>query len=218
MKIEGPCLTLTNFELTTTEVLRTATIWLKQGTVDYVLAGVGDEYSPVLGYALRRLGAGTSERIDPVRFDQCSYVPGEGFVTFLLGRKAAKQPYGSIRAIAVQRDASDFGQELIGSHRAVFLSANGDRRSGRLYERLKPLGPTVAAYSPLYGSTPIGLGFDLALAAISCRAGRLYPCATRRSEPGFNLLTEEAPLRSGERIGCLEISPRHTTLISIARC
>lgn len=66
MKIEGPCLTLTNFELTTTEVLRTACAWLEQGTVDFVLAGVGDEYCSVLGYALGKLVQG--DRSGSTRF------------------------------------------------------------------------------------------------------------------------------------------------------
>ncbi len=256
MKIKGPCLTITNFERTTTEVLRSASAWLSRGTVDYVLAGVGDEYCAVLGYALRRLGAGKpnrdregaavhteSARIDPLRFDRCSYVPAEGFVTFLLGREVRNGAYARVCDLVSEPSCDRLDSALLAAHRAVFLAANGDRSSGRFYNRLlmrdlpvrdsnllardsnlrvrdsnlAPAGPRIAAYSPLYGSMPVGLGFDLALAGISCRAGRLYPSAAGGGGGELDLLTETTPLHDGERIGCLECSSHHATFISLAK-
>ena len=217
MKIQGPCLTLTNFETTTAEVLRTAQVWLEQGTVDYVLAAVGDEYEAVLGHVLHREGAGRRGRIDPLQFDQCSYLPAEGFVAFLFGREGPDGKYGAIRRIASEHSALGFSKESIGRHRAVFLSANGDRRSGPLYRPLARAGLKVAAYSPLYGALPVGLGFDLALAGISCRAQQLYPSPASGTDTGLDLLTEGMPLRDGEWIGCLQCSPRCAALISIAK-
>src|SRR3972149_3161853 len=51
LKVQGPCLTVTCFEQTTFSVMTTAINWLREGTADYVLAGVGDEYCDVRGYA-----------------------------------------------------------------------------------------------------------------------------------------------------------------------
>ena len=217
MKIEGPCLTLTNFELTTTEVLRTACAWLEQGTVDFVLAGVGDEYCSVLGYALGKLGAGGSERIDPFHVDQCSYLPAAGFVTLLLGGESVDGAYARIDKIVCERAAARLSDDVIRGHRALVLSANGDRSTGPAYQRARLGGAKIAAYAPLYGSLPVGLGFDVALAGVSCRAGRVYPLTGVETAASFPPLTQELPLQHGDRIGCLECSPHHATLVSLER-
>ncbi len=216
--IEGPCLTITSFELTATEVLTTAAAWLQRGTVDHVLLGVGDEYCAALGYAICRLRDGGTNRIDPLDFDRCSYLPGEGFVAFVLGNvPPAKRVYGHIHRIVSQRSFARPHAELLAGHRAIFLAANGDQRSGTSYKQLDLSGVEVAAYSPLYGSMPVGLGFDLAFAAISCRAGRLYPSAPGRIASALNPLTQGADLGEGEEIGCLDCSPHHATLVSVGK-
>ncbi len=218
MKVEGPCLTITSFELTTTQVLSVARTWLDRGIVDYVLAGVGDEYCDVLGYALDTHKAEKVERMDPLRFDHCSYVPGEGFACFLLGGEAEQGKYGNIHAITSERSADRLDGDMVRDHRAIFLSANGDSQSGPFYARLGRVDAKVAAYSPLYGAMPTGLGFDVALAGICRRAGRLYPSAAAASDTELDLLTESVPLSTSQRIGCLECSPRHATLISLGGC
>ena len=86
LKIEGPCQTLTCFDMTTAAVFSTASSWIESGVVDYVLAGVGDEYCEVRGYATLLSGSKNKD---------CSYLPGEGFVAFLLGGEN-RQGYGTI--------------------------------------------------------------------------------------------------------------------------
>ena len=75
----------------------------------------------------------------------------------------------------------------------------------------------VAAYASLYGAMPVALGFDLALAGVSCRGGRLYPSPAKASGERLDLLTEEVPLQRGDRIACVDCSSHHATVVSLAR-
>lgn len=144
MKVTGPAITITAFERTTAEVLRTAGRWIEEGRVDYVLAGVGDEYCPVLGYALSRLSDGGSGPLQPLKLDHCSYQPGEGCVTLLLGGGDAEGKYGSVREIVSADSPSRLDARLIADHRVVILSANGDRKSGRLYRDVELADTRIA--------------------------------------------------------------------------
>ena len=217
MKITGPCLTVTTFERTAAEVFRTAGLWLREGKVDYVLAGVGDETCPVLGQALQQLEVRREGPLDPLQLDRCSYTPGEGFVSLLLGSAPPAEECARIERIVSVASPDRIDAELLATHRAVFLSANGNRHTGRLYGQLGRTDTLAAAYSALYGSLPVGLGFDVALAGVSCRTGWLYPSPAGSAESALNVFTERLPLGHGERIGCLACCRRETTLVSIAR-
>jgi len=214
MGVRGPCLTITNFARSTTEMLRTAQIWLDRGVVDYVLAGVGDEYHAVMGYALSAFGT-TGTQLDPLRFDRCSYQPGEGFVVLLLGRGDRPGVCGTIDELSCGPSGEKLDQDLIDRCRAVLLSSNGDQSAGRSYQDLDLSGTLAAAYSPLYGSLPVGLGFDLALAAVCIREGQLYPLQTGKNTSALDIISQTEPLDHEDRIGCLECSADHVTLVTI---
>ncbi|MHC4696022.1 MAG: beta-ketoacyl synthase N-terminal-like domain-containing protein [Planctomycetota bacterium] len=216
-KFEGPCLTLTNFDLVSTEVLHAASTWLEQGTVDFVLAGVGDVFSPVLGYAVCQLGAGGSGRIDPFRFDACSYAPAEGSVAFLFGNDTGAGKYGSVLDVVSAPASATLDPSPIQGHRALLLSANGNRENGPSYGQLELGDVKVAAYASVYGSLPVGFGFDVALAAVSLDLGRLNPPAAGTVPNGFDLLTEAVPLRDDDRIGCLECTTSRIGFASVGR-
>lgn len=169
LKIQGPCLTVTCFEQTTYSVMSTAINWLENGTVDYVLAGVGDEYCDVRGYATLLLGGPGSSGIRPLSFDECSYLPGEGFVAFLLGREPTDRSYCNLIRSETGRN------EISGDHEMVFLAANGDKETGKFYKPMVNNMKRCQAYSPLYGGMPVGDGFDIAIAALSLKEGIVYP-------------------------------------------
>ncbi|MCC6544382.1 MAG: beta-ketoacyl synthase chain length factor [Nitrospirae bacterium] len=175
LKLQGPCLTVTCFEQTTFSVMSTAINWLRDGTADYVLAGVGDEYCDVRGYATLMSGSRGSSAIRPLSFDECTYMPGEGFAAFLLGKESGDRAYCSLSRCETGR------RELSCDHETLFLAANGDRDTGRFY---KPLADNrrVQAYSPLYGGMPAGNGFDIAIAALSLKEGVVYPSPDKSDE------------------------------------
>jgi len=169
LKIQGPCLTISCFEQTTCSVMSTAISWLREGIVDYVLAGVGDESCDVRSYATLLLGGGGCSEINPLSFDECSYLYGEGFVVFLLGVGTTDRGYCNLIS------AETGENEVSGDHEILFLAANGDKETGRFYRPLINNRGRVRAYSPLYGGMPVGNGFDIAIAALSLKEGVVYP-------------------------------------------
>jgi 3-oxoacyl-[acyl-carrier-protein] synthase II len=88
----------------------------------------------------------------------------------------------------------------------LILGADGHRLSGIHYARHTPQNNQTAFYSPLYGSIPIGNAFDIAIAALSIREGKVFAvpnCAGENS--GLNLVRQERNL-TAEAIGCLKFS------------
>lgn len=171
LKLQGPCLTLTSFEMTTTSVFSTASAWLEEGTVDYVLAGVGDEYCEVRGYSTILSGSENVSTMKPFAYNDCTFLPGEGFVSFLLGSKKGSKAYGSISSIEKGRGNPVKSWD----HNTLFMAANGDRSTGCHYDKLQNEKELTKLYSPLYGGMPVGQGFDVAIAALSLKEGKLYP-------------------------------------------
>lgn len=74
-KIQGPCLSVSQFDLSVPSAIMTAVQWLKEGRVESVLVGGVDEYSEVMGYAATGLAAKKGAK--PVTM-------GEGGCFFLL--------------------------------------------------------------------------------------------------------------------------------------
>lgn len=187
LNMEGPCQTLTCFDTTTAAVFSTASDWLESGIVDYVLAGVGDEYCEVRGYATLLSGSDKMKTLSPMDFNECTYQPGEGFVAFLLGKEESKPDYGSIEPIrSGKMEALD-----LGGCDALFLAANGNLQTGPFYEQLKSRQIPLFAYAPLYGGMPAGQGFDVAIAALSMKEKTLFSPfekGGRKNTPDFKTI------------------------------
>ncbi len=178
LKINGPCLTVTSFEQTAHSVLATAMGWLHGGQVDYVLAGMGDEFCPLRGYSTAALNrGGCSGVMRPLSLDRCSHVPGEGFITFLLGKGDVDGSYCRLTAATVGR--FDAAADL--PHEQVFIAANGIRETAEYYRPILSLKKSVVAYASLYGGMPAGNGFDVAFAALSLRDGIVYRLEDERT-------------------------------------
>jgi len=204
LRIEGPCQTVTCFEWTTAGVLKTAQAWLSEGVVDYVLAGVGEEYCPLRGYAAAGLGAGGDCAIAPFDFERCTYAPGEGFAAFLLRDDAvADAQYGRIEDVRVSQDAALI-KERLETHQAVFLAACGAKQEGAAYRKITFEGLNYAAHAPLYGSMPVGLGFELAAAALSIADRRLYLRPSARADAKAEGAAPSQTLSAGAALACVQ--------------
>ena len=166
MQIHGPSLTLSAFDFTATSVFKIAELWLQKGSVDYLLVGLGEEFCDVRGYATALLTK-TEGVLQPFRINACTYVPGEGFVCLLLGK-----PNNNFAGLTCE-----FGEgesPLASSSQIVFAAANGDKNTGRYYEYLLGGNRQLRCFSPLYGSMPVGIIFELVSAAICLRQKLLY--------------------------------------------
>ncbi len=195
LSITGPNLTVSQFDFSFHASLMTAASWLESGRADSVLVGAVDEYCDVLGYCHNRFFERdeTVQTILPFDLDRQTAIPGEGAFFLLLERGGEKQgaPYGYIRDIYYGRRTTTGMMPVTGVDDAMnvsdnaflFLGLDGMRKCAEPYRRFlgvsqgEPGAFGVAAYGALCGSMPAGSGFDLVVAALSVKDGKLpdYP-------------------------------------------
>lgn len=162
LKITGPTLTLTQLIAPHVAALQTALLWLDEGRCDWVLVGLADEFSTTAAYALERFSDSLrTGKIDPLNFGACSYIPGEGAVFFLLGKRGNKGKYGTLEAPLLLDEATTSENDL------TVVAAHGDTREADAYRRHLPADANVIAPAPIYGSLPTGPALALAVAAAS---------------------------------------------------
>jgi 3-oxoacyl-[acyl-carrier-protein] synthase II len=206
MKLNGPTQTITCFSQTAINVFLTAQLWLYEGICDFVLAGVGDEYCAVRGYATAGLGASDCPGIRPFCFDQCTFLPGEGFATFLVARDSSTdRGYGKLENIIAGKRPERMHLSLLDSMDALFISANGNRTEAKAFKGLDPAKKKVGAYSPLYGGLPVGPGFDIAIALLSLKEKRLYASPDSGTDSGidWDIISADQGLGENPTIGCV---------------
>lgn len=173
--IDGPNLTISQFEMSVHAAMMTACHWLRQDLVDSVLVGGVDECCEVLGYCWERFFGIPDGPLQPLAFDRQTAIPGEGVGFMLLDRDASAH-YGHLVGVWMGR-----GDVPLPKTNRLILGADGHRECGRYYlERLDQSTP-IAGYAHLYGSLPIATIFDLAVAALSGKEGRHFPCPSEGS-------------------------------------
>lgn len=201
LKTTAPSLTVTQFEMSVPSALLSAQQWLSEGRVDHVLFGAVDETCDVLSYCRKQFFAdGERGSIQPFNFETQSAVAGEGAVFFVLSRASGNAPYGFI-------DGVRMGNYLVcpvdlPEHDRLILGADGHKECGRWYQQLVK-GRQVASYSPLYGSFPAAVGFDLAAAAVAQRDGKIYASPVVN---GSAAALPEQPV-GVEPLSCLKLGP-----------
>jgi len=165
LELGGPCLTVSQFEMSTISALLTACQWLQQDHVKAVLFGAVDEVCPVLGYCYDRFfGTDAYGPMEPFAWDRQTAVMGEGAAFLLLTRGTDNSnAYGHIDRLAwtQNQDVTVPGDSLL------VLGADGHTCCAANYRRLSETAATQTAYTPVYGSLPGGQAFDVAIAAIA---------------------------------------------------
>jgi 3-oxoacyl-[acyl-carrier-protein] synthase II len=186
LQITGPCITVTQFEMSATAALLNAWTMLAEGVVDTVLVGGVDEINDILVYCYSKFWPGqVPDRIRPFDYDAQTAIMGEGAAFMVLTRDdgpAAK--YGCIDDVLWTR-ADDC---LLKDNLTVVAGLDGHQLCGKRYQKLLGrLGhDKVRSFCPVYGSLPAGQMFDLALGAMASKAG-LMPgpfCSVKMSASG----------------------------------
>jgi len=172
--LEGPCLTVSQFEMSVPSALLSAIQWLREKRAEQVLFGAVDEYCDVIGYCYKRFfGNIGGMRMAPLLPDKQSAVPGEGSVFFLISKeKSATKNYGCIDSVSIGNILDKNSAFLENSF--YILNADGHRGCDRYYPELLPQGAIVSCYTPLYGSIPTGQAFDMAIGALSIKEGKFF--------------------------------------------
>lgn len=171
--VTGPNLSISQFEVSASSALLTATLWLAEGRVDRVLVGGVDEYGPVLGYCWRRLfGEPDAAGCHPLETRRQSARPGEGSAFLLLERPAGGTASEVVIETVRMGRVEGASAAAIPADRLLILGADGHRRCAAAYERLVPRGSAVTTLGHLWGSFPTATAFDAAAAVLLLQDGR----------------------------------------------
>ena len=204
----GPCLTISQFEMSVPSALITAIHWLREERVERVLFGAVDEYCDVLGYCQRRFfGLYDGAVIEPFIFDQQTSILGEGAAFFLLSRKeGAGKNYGSIAGVDTgyhDRAALPDPEQTL-----FILGADGNRNCGQHYRQRVKKEMSISSYTPLYGCFPTNMAFDMAIACLSMKEGKMFASPAGISCPfSFNIVAAEQTIEKSQ-ICCFKTGPQ----------
>ena len=104
--------------------------------------------------------------------------------------------YGYIEDVTMGR--CDRSPLIITDDTLLFIGADGHKHCGGYYKQYIPENARLASYAPVYGSLPIGPAFDMAIAALSRKAGILC------NPPSGNIAVTDWNM-SDKFITCLKI-------------
>jgi len=153
--IKGPCLTVSQFDMSVPSALVSARQWLAEGRCDQVLFGAVDELSDLVGYLWHR------QRLAEPEAE--ADVPGEGAAFFLLGRSEEGSGYCAIDGVSVGSGTPPRSE--LPEDAPILLNRGGG--FGGLTRTLEGVpAHLLRLHAGLYGATPAGAGFDLAIAAL----------------------------------------------------
>lgn len=205
LELEGPCLTVSQFEMSVPSALLTAIQWLREDRVEQVLFGAVDEHCGIIGYCYQRFfGKSDNITMAPLVPDQQSAIPGEGSVFFLLSKeKSAAKNYGYIDSVNI---GNILDKNTTFSDDSFFiLNADGHRKCDSHYSDLIPDESVVSCYTPLYGSIPTGSAFDMAIGALSLKDGKLFPSPKSVCSLKNHRVLKEECLNNHNSISCVKI-------------
>jgi len=206
LKELGPNLSVSHYDMSITSAFLSACQWLQEERVETVLVGGVDEFCKILGYFWHCLYNAGNEKADFAGKKSPEHaIIGEGANFFVLTRKKeAASPYGFIEAVRM----GNFERKGINlpENAAFFIGADGYSGCDDKYESYLSKKAKVASYSHLYGGIPVGMGFDIAIAALSNKAGIIR---TSAESPIYNqgrldVIEHDEDLGS-KRICCLKL-------------
>ncbi len=210
LKITGPSITVSQFEMSFQSALLSACVWLNENRVDKVLIGAVDEFPDLLGYCRQRMFGSeqskASSKIQPFEFGSQTAIAGEGAAFFLLSRdKENNSKYGVIEDVIL----GNCNGKTISPPEDAFLiiGADGHKICGEQYASIIGKDTETASFAPLYGSFPSASGFDSAIAAICAGRGMIYaPPAGISTDTNIKTIHREKNIGS-KKICCLKLGP-----------
>ncbi len=207
----GPCLTVSQFEISVPSALTTALLWLEEGRAKRILFGAVDEYCKVLGYCWRQyFGIRKETLIEPFLFNQQTAIPGEGAAFFLLSReKKSEKNYG--RIAAGEAGYSDRASLPRPEGTRFILGADGHKEPGKRYEECCAGAKSVASYTSLYGSFPTNTAFDVAAGLLAVKEGKMFAPPTGIACPASLKIDMGREELDGSPIHCLKFGNRGET-------
>lgn len=168
----GPNHTVSHYDLSVPMALTVAAQWLREDRVDSVLVGAVDEFSKAQAYTWQQRVAN-----DPAAAGLPAI--GEGACFFLLSRAAGEDPhpmdaYCLLDAVGLGRQTTPGRVRGLPASDLYLIGADGFGARDRDYAAVLPTTCRAGAYPQIYGVLPVGMAFDVAIAALGLDAGRTF--------------------------------------------
>lgn len=200
----GPNHTVSHYDLSVPMALTVAAQWLREARVDSVLVGAVDEFSKAQAFTWQQRVAN-----DPA----AARLPaiGEGACFLLLSRAAEEDVrppnhYGVVDAVGLGRQTTPGEVRGLPASDLYLIGADGFGGRDRDYAAVLPSACSVGAYPQIYGVLPVGMAFDVAIAALSLDTGRSFALADL-ALPGLGGGKRPSPV---EAPCCLKLGARQT--------
>lgn len=191
LKETGPNLTVSQYDMSVPQGLLSAQLWLAEGRVDAVLVGGVDGCSHDLAAYRHSLIEGPKTQGNVLDTHSgpglktnnggAPAIAGEGAV-FLLLRPANSPPggYACIESLKMERQRQSFSPPAFqpstsAAPGVMIIGADGSSDNAQPYGAMVDGAVHVANYSAIYGALPVGMLFDVAIAALALRHDVLYP-------------------------------------------
>lgn len=205
LKENGPNLSISQLELSFPGALMNACLWLEEGVVDEVLVGGVDDYCNVMEYCAHQKENGSEKDGESVIKNQRAVV-GEGAVFFLLSRREkALSAYAEIEDVVLQNSIAHLKRSIPVGDQIFFIGADGYSDCHQAYRSLIERPAVTASFTDLYGGLPVGMGFDLAIAAICLKNDRVYPGTRWYFQPsGFMEALNKPEAVGSRKIVCVK--------------
>lgn len=213
LKKMGPNLSLSHYDMSVPSAFATALQWLDEGSVDTVLVGGVDEYCKVLGYYWHLNQKDQTDRRHPNPYVVPKVVSnggpdviGEGSCFFVLSREDRPDAaYGMIESVHWGHGAAE---NMTLPHDAVYyIGTDSYSECDSHYADILPAGVRAAVHSHVFGGVPIGIGFEVAIAALSNQTGTIFRSAPIDASRlnGLSLIQRDEPLSPSTRACCLKL-------------
>jgi len=171
--LNGPAITVSQFDTSFQSALITAKAWLEEGRVNGVLLGGVDEYCEMLGYCYYRFCIeNVHKNIETIDITRNNIPLGEGAVFFYLTQeKNMRSSYAYIQDIVVGKC---FNNKLNDLENSIIIVGCPSCGINKEYDYWVPLQDVMYSFSHLYGIMPVGFAFDMAVASILLKKRQIF--------------------------------------------
>ncbi len=178
----GPNHSISHLDMSFPAAIMTALQWLREDRVDKVLVGGTDEFCKAIAYKWH-CDHMASEPHDPIwPLEAAPPMVGEGACFFVLSPANDIAPaYGVIQRIAMERNTRH--PDNLPPAGAYIVSADASPHQIQVLCNALPDHATVAAYPYIYGVMPVGAAFDLAIATLCLKHGKIFASKSQEHIP-----------------------------------
>ena len=202
----GPNLSLSHYDMSMASAFFNALLWLEEERVDTVVVGGVDEFCNVLGYYWHCHTGSAARRYLPHSQAPSTYaVIGEGACFFVL-RRVNKGSDAYARIAGVQMGSTNGRIPPLSGRDVYLIGADGYSECDHRYADWLPPDARVAAYTDVYGGLPVGMGFDVAIAALSLQSRQFFAPSKAGDTPQIGSIARvPEALSASDRFTCLKL-------------